>query len=97
MHSRWFILLPHKKSPCNPHGLQGDELSIRLKSGYTFTTYIVKTQLTDINTLALKELKKEFDVFLHHYHLSSFYIQMHAVYHVFHILGESVPSSTALE
>lgn len=72
-----------------------DELSIRLKSGYTFTTYIVKTQLTDINTLALKELKKEFDVFLHHYHLSSFYIQMHAVYHVFHILGESVPSSTA--
>lgn len=72
------------------------ELSIPLKPGYTFTTYIVKTELTDIHNQVIKEVKEDFDNFLRHYHLSVFYAQMHAVYHVFHLLGDSYPSATAL-
>ncbi len=72
-----------------------EELSLRLKPGCSFTTYIVKTKSSDIGSAVLKELREDLEDFLLHYHLSVFYIRLHGVHHVFHIMGEALPSSTA--
>lgn len=72
-----------------------DELSLRLRFSCSFTTYIVKTKVSDISAGTLKELQEDFYDFLQYYHLSTFYIRMHGVHHVFHIMGETTPSATA--
>lgn len=73
-----------------------EELSLRLIPGSSFTTYIIKLKTNEPDSSALSELRSDFSDFLAHYHLQAFYIQLHAIYHVFHIMGSSKPSSTAL-
>lgn len=72
-----------------------DELSLRLMPGSTFTTYIVKLKTTEPDSRTLHDIRNDFTDYLSHYHLQVFYIQLHAVYHVFHILGSSMPSPIA--
>ncbi|HCR82749.1 response regulator transcription factor [Muricomes intestini] len=73
-----------------------DELSLGLTSGSSFTTYIVKLRTNEPDNSLLNNLRNDFSDFLTHYHLQVFYIQLHAIYHVFHIMGSCAPSSTAL-
>lgn len=71
-----------------------DELHISMKPGCTFTTYIIKSKLTDIDSFTIKEFRKSLDEFLHSFHLSAFYIQLHSVHYTFHIMSETTPSAT---
>ena len=93
-HLAFLLTRPYKDNESEILSL-ADELSLRLKPGCSFTTYIIKTKSADIASGILKELREDLDDFLHHYHLCAFYIRMHAVHHVFHIKGEAAPSATA--
>lgn len=73
-----------------------DELSLRLMPGSSFTTYIVKLKTNDPDSTLLHDIRSDFTDYLTHYHLQVFYIQIHAVYHVFHIMGNNLPSPVAL-
>ncbi|CUX36183.1 response regulator transcription factor [Clostridium sp. C105KSO13] len=72
-----------------------DELSLRLKPGSSFTTYIIKLKTNEPDSSLLSNIRNDFSDFLAHYHLQALYIQLHAIYHVFHIIGNYEPSSTA--
>lgn len=72
------------------------ELSLRLTPGCSFISYIVKLKTDEPISAMLKELRENLDDFLKKFHLRSFYIRMHAVYHVFHIMGNNAVSSTVL-
>lgn len=72
-----------------------DELSLRLMPGSSFTTYIVKLRTSEPDGRLLRDLRNDFTDYLTHYHLEVFYIQIHGVYHVFHILGSTMPSAIA--
>lgn len=95
-HSRLAFLLtrPYKENNEEILALT-EEMSLRLKPGSCFTTYIIKTDFSDITISMLRELQEDLTDYLKHYHLRVFYIRLHSVYHVFHILGESMPSPTA--
>ncbi len=86
---------PYKDNARKIDALAGD-LSLRLVPGCCFVTYIVKLQSDEPISTALKELRENLDDFLKNFHMRSFYIRMHAIYHVFHIMGNSTPSYTAL-
>lgn len=73
-----------------------NELSLRLVPGSSFTTYIVKLKTNEPDNALLSDLRNDFSDFLAHYHLQALCIQLHAIYHVFHIMGSYEPSSTAL-
>ncbi len=73
-----------------------EELSLRLMPGSTFTTYIVRLKASEPDGTQLRNIRDDLTGYLTHYHLHVFYIQIHAVYHVFHVLGNSTPSPVAL-
>lgn len=73
-----------------------DILQLSLYSGCSFVTYIVKLNSSEPDTIRRNELYTDFSDFLAHYHVRALYVKMHAVYHVFHIMGEKQPSATAL-
>lgn len=73
-----------------------EDLALRLKSGCTFTSYVIKTKMSEIDGFQLKQLLEDFSDLLRRYHLKVLYARMHTVHHVFFLIGESVPSSTAL-
>ena len=73
-----------------------EELSLRLMPGSSFTTYIVRLKPTEPDGTLLRNIRDDLTDYLTHYHLHVFYIQIHAVYHVFHIMGNSAPSPIAL-
>lgn len=69
------------------------ELSLRLLPESGFVTYIVKLQTEEPISVLIKGIRESLKGFLKNFHLESVYIRMHAVYHVFHVIGEeSVPS-----
>lgn len=72
-----------------------EALSLRLMPGSNFTTYIVKLKSSEPDNSLLLDIRNDFTDFLTHYHLQVFYIQIHAVYHVFHIMGNTTPSPIA--
>lgn len=71
------------------------ELALRLIPPSSFTTYIVKLKTSEPDNTLLNELRRDFSDYLTHYHLRALYIQIHATYHIFHILSSCEPSSTA--
>ena len=73
-----------------------EELSLRLMPGSSFTTYIVRLKTSEPDGVLLRNIRDDLTDYLTHYHLHVFYIQIHAVYHVFHIMGNSAPSPIAL-
>lgn len=72
-----------------------DELNIYLKPGYTFTTYLIRSQFADIDSYSFKKLLEDLDDFLKSFHLSSVFVRMHAVHYIFFIMSDSFPSNTA--
>lgn len=73
------------------------ELSLRLTPDSSFATYIVKLQTDEPISVLIKGIRNNLKGFLKNMHLKSVYIRMHAVYHVFHVIGEeSTPSAAAL-
>lgn len=73
-----------------------EELALRLVPGCCFTTFIVKLNTFELDNSVLMDIRNDIEDFLGRYHLKSFYITMHAVHHVFHIFGNSAPSSIVL-
>lgn len=71
------------------------ELNLRLMPGCCFVTYIVKLRNNEPDSATLSELRQDLRDYVEHYHMRSFYVQLHAIYHVFHILSDSAPSSIA--
>lgn len=86
---------PYKDNSEEIERLAG-ELSLRLVPGCSFVTYIVKLKTDEPISASLKEIRENLEDFLKNFHRHSFYIRMHAVYHVFHIMGDSTPSSSVL-
>lgn len=72
------------------------ELGLRMMPGCSFTAYIVKLDTAEVNNSVLNDIRNDLDDFLKHYHLQSFHIALHAVYHVFHIFGNGTPSTFVL-
>lgn len=73
------------------------ELSLYLLPESGFVTYIVKLQTEEPISVLIKGVRENLRGFLKNFHLKSVYIRMHAVYHVFHVIGEeSTPSPAAL-
>lgn len=71
-----------------------DSLALRLAPGSCFTAFIVKLKNNESDSGRMNRLLEALNEYLEHYHMRSFYIKIHAVYHVFHILAESKPSAT---
>lgn len=73
------------------------ELSLRLSPESGFVTYIVKLRTEEPISVLIKGIRENLKAFLKNFHMNSVYIRMHAVYHVFHVLGEDgVPSAAVL-
>lgn len=73
-----------------------EDLTLHLKSGCTFTAYVIKTKMSEIDGFQLKQLLENFSDVLHRYHLKALHARMYTVHHVFFLIGESVPSPAAL-
>lgn len=72
-----------------------NELPFCLVPENSFTTYIVKLKATEPDGSLLHNIRNGLSDYLSHYHLQVLYILIHAIYHVFHIVGESTPSPVA--
>lgn len=72
------------------------DLNLNASHNVIFTTYIVKSASKDINDLVINNALEDFKDFLSNFHLRNCYIRMHAVFHVFHIIGNTIPSDTVL-
>lgn len=74
-----------------------DELSLHLTPESTFVTYIVKLRTEEPISVLIKGVRDKLKDFLKNYHMCSVYIRLHAVHHVFHVIGEgAAPSATML-
>ena len=62
-------------------------------SSAIITTYIIKSNCTDIT---LKESLQNFSNFLSTYHLQCLSVHTHTLYYVFHIIGMTLPSAMVL-
>ncbi len=95
--SRLALLLtkPYKDNPEKISALAG-QLSLRLTPGCSFVTYIVKLKTNVPISVLARELQKSLNCFLKNYHLQSFYVITHDVYHVFHIMGNQTLSSIVI-
>lgn len=71
-----------------------EKLSLCPAPGDCFITYIVKLKTDD--PVLIKDVRENLDGYLKNFHMCSFYIRMHAIYHVFHITGSKIPSGLAL-
>lgn len=90
-----FLTKPYKENIDKITEL-ASELSLRLMPSTSFTTYIVKLKTPEPDNSSLNEVRRDLSDYLTHYHLRAFYIQIHATYHVLHIMGSCEPSATAL-
>lgn len=90
------LLTKPYKDNCEKIDSLAGELSLRLVPGCSFVTYIVKLKTNEPMSVLIRELRENLDDFLKNYHLRSFYIRMHAIYHVFHIMGNNALSSAVL-
>lgn len=73
------------------------ELSLSLTDTKNFfTTWIIRLELPLSNPSTINMLRTNLDTFLSHYHMKSFYVQLHTAYHIFHILSPTHPSTIML-
>ena len=72
------------------------ELSLRLTSESSFTTYLVRLNSAEPDPAVMDALQKNLEGILGRYHLQVLYAVKHVQYHVYHILGPAAPSESVL-
>lgn len=73
------------------------ELPFRLTPESGFVTYIVKLRTEEPISVLIKGIRENLKGFLKNFHMNAVYIRMHAVYHVFHLVGDGgAPSGAVL-
>lgn len=89
------LTMPYKEQA---EQIQALAVELNLTSGATgfYTTYIVKLNSTESNPMKMQAFYADFQEFLSRYHLRAFYIRTHVLYHVFHLMGNKMPSEVAL-
>lgn len=74
------------------------DLSLSVSPRTACTTFIIKLKDSmSLKTDTIHTLVLELKGYLSHYHIQIFYTQLHAVYHVFHMITADLPSATALK
>ena len=72
------------------------DLNLQTVGNIAITTYVVKSASKDINDLVMNNALNDFKNFLANFHLQNCYVRMHAIFHIFHIIGNTSPSDIAL-
>ena len=72
------------------------ELSLTSNNRTSYTTFIVKLKDVSPDPVQLQTMRTQAKTFLFRYHLNFFYTQLHAVYHVFFVTSDTLPTSTVL-
>lgn len=94
-HLALLFTMPYKEQAKRIQSLTA-ELGISSDFGSFYITYIVKLNSANSNPMKMQAFYADFQEFLSRYHLRVFYIRSHVLYHVFHLMGNNMPSEIAL-
>lgn len=90
------LTYPYKKSK-ETIEILSQELGLKNSSGLRFTSYLVKLEQTNTDSVIIEHMLGNFENFLSPSHMQVYYISKYIQYHIFHIASPLPPSGRTLD